>query len=65
MPQVLLNLNHTTVPAEAHGFVESCGHIPAEAENTTVNTSDGNVMYGTIPGYDRTVSGGNTVACNC
>ncbi|KAI9708605.1 MAG: hypothetical protein M1820_003823 [Bogoriella megaspora] len=57
MPTVLLNVNKTSVPEGFSGFVESDGHISIEAEHTTSNTSAGDVSYGIIPGYGRTLSG--------
>ena len=57
MPTVLLNVKNTAAPSGFSGFVESDGHISMEAEHATANTSAGNVSYGVIPGYGRTLSG--------
>ena len=57
MPKVLLNVHKTSVPSDFHGFVESDGHVSIEAEHATGNTSAGDVSYGVIPGYGRTLSG--------
>ena len=57
MPSVMLPVNNTQVPTDFHGHVESDRTVSIEAEHTIKNISSGDVSYGIIPSYGRTLSG--------
>ncbi|KAF2127478.1 glycoside hydrolase family 115 protein [Dothidotthia symphoricarpi CBS 119687] len=59
-PQVVVQVNHTSIPSSfTAGFVESAGQIAWEAEHytrITPSSSHANLTYAVLPKYGRTLS---------
>ena len=57
MPQVIVQVNKTSVPSNfSAGFVESAGQLAFEAEHYTRLAPKGNLSLTTLPKYGRTLS---------
>jgi hypothetical protein len=48
--------NHTTVPAEYHGFVESDGLVSIQTEHFVRSTPADGVSWEVLPGYGKNLS---------